>query len=128
MNVIKNIKKNLKAKKPTKIKNLNLLELNLSNIEKYFEILCSILVNLEPLSLRNNDKIKFLHNDSSISLNKLKHLFLDNISFDNEQMIKIDINNLVYSDIRIKEKEVNQMIKIQKKIQNLEELKYYLKN
>lgn len=83
----------------------NLIELNISEI-KQLEIPCSILLNLETLSLRNIYKIKFLNNELNISLNKLKSLYIDNISFDeNNNAIKININNLKYLDLRLIEQD-----------------------
>ena len=80
----------------------NLIELNLSNMED-LELPCSILLNLESLSLIDIYKIKFLSIEENISLNKLKHLYLKNISFNKKNKIKINVNNLKYLDLRIKE-------------------------
>ena len=83
----------------------NLIELNISEI-KYLEIPCSILLNLETLSLRNIYKIKFLSNELNISLNKLKILYIDNISFDeNNNSIKINMNNLKHLHLRLIEQD-----------------------
>ena len=82
----------------------NLIELNISNIEN-LELPCSILSNLETLSLKDVSKIKFLNNKNKLSFNKLQHLYLNNISFDEENKIKINLNNLKYFDLRIKEQE-----------------------
>ena len=82
----------------------NLIELNLSNI-KNLELPCSILLNLESFSLKNISKIKFLTIEDNISLNKLKHLYLNNISFNKENKINININNVKYLDLRIKEQD-----------------------
>ena len=82
----------------------NLIELNIFDI-KNLEIPCSLLVDLETLSLRNIYKIKFLNNELNISLNKLKNLYLDNISFDKNNNIKININNLKYLDLRLIEQD-----------------------
>ena len=85
----------------------NLIELNLSEI-KYLELPCSILAQLETLSLINIYKIKFIKNKSnndSISMNNLKHLYLDNISFEKDNNIKINITNLKYLDLRLKEQD-----------------------
>ena len=38
-------------------------------------------------------------------MNKLKHLYLNNISFDKKNKIKINLNNLKYLDLRIKEQD-----------------------
>ena len=82
----------------------NLIELNISNIEN-LELPCSILSNLETLSLKDVSKIKFLNNKNKLSLNKLQHLYLNNISFDEENKIKISLNNLKYLDLRLKEQD-----------------------
>ena len=82
----------------------NLIELNLSRI-KNLELPCSILLNLESLSLKDISKLKFLSIEENISLNKLKHLYLNNISFKKGKKIKINLNNLKYLDLRIKEQD-----------------------
>ena len=82
----------------------NLIELNISNI-KNLELPCSILLNLETFSLKDISKLKFLNEEENISLNKLKHLYLNNISFDKENKIKISLNNLKYLDLRLKEQD-----------------------
>ena len=38
-------------------------------------------------------------------MNKLEHLYLNNISFNKRNKIKINLNNLKYLDLRIKEQE-----------------------
>ena len=97
---------NISVKDQNKLKNniQNLIELNISDI-KNLEIPCSILINLETLSLRNIYKIKFLNNELNISLNKLKNLYIDNISFDENNKIKININGLNYLDLRLIEQD-----------------------
>jgi len=85
----------------------NLIELNLSN-SKNLELPCSLLLYLETLSIKNISKLKFLNKEKNISLNNLSHLYLDNISFDKENEIKISLNNLKYLDIRLKEQEGDQ--------------------
>lgn len=85
----------------------NLIELNLSN-SKNLELPCSLLLNLETFSLKDISKLKFLNKEKNICLNKLCHLYLDNISFDKENKIKISLNNLKYLDIRLKEQEGDQ--------------------
>ena len=65
---IKNVKK-LNQNMP------NLIELNLSNLNN-IELPCSILLNLESLSLTNVSKIKFLTDESKISLNRLRHFYI----------------------------------------------------
>ena len=71
----------------------NLIELNISNV-KNLELPCSILLNLESLSLKDISKLKFLNKGDNISLNKLRHLYLNNISFDEENKIKISLNKI----------------------------------
>ena len=51
----------------------NLIELNISNV-KNLELPCSILLNLESLSLKDISKLKFLNKGDYINLNKLRHL------------------------------------------------------
>ena len=82
----------------------NLIELNISDI-KNLEIPCSLLLNLETFSLENISKLKFINKEENISLNKLKHLYLNNVSFNKENKIKISLNNLKYLDLRLKEQE-----------------------
>ena len=82
----------------------NLIELNILNV-KNLELPCSILLNLESLSLKDVSKIKFLSNEENISLNKMKHLYLNNISFNKKNKIKINLNNLKYLDVRIIEQD-----------------------
>ena len=99
LEINKNNEKDLNKSFP----NLNILNLyDLENIE----IPCSLLSSLESLSFKNVKNIKFLTNKSNISLNKLKHLYMDNISFgglsENDDL-KIDIKNLEYLDLRVKE-------------------------
>ncbi len=53
-----------------KIQNIN--DLNISDIDK-IELPCSILLNIQKLSL-NNLHIKFISEESNISLNRLIHL------------------------------------------------------
>ena len=112
-----NQKTNTKNQKDIKILNIslksqnllkktapNLIELNISNI-KNLELPCSILLNLETFSLKDISKLKFLNEEENISLNKLRHLYLNNISFDKENKIKISLNNLKYLDLRLKEQD-----------------------
>ena len=49
--------------------------------------------------------MKFLTKEENISLNKLRHLYLNNISFNKENKIKISLTNLKYLDLRIKEQQ-----------------------
>ena len=83
----------------------NLKILNLYDLEN-IEIPCSLLSSLESLSFKNVKNIKFLTNKSNIILNKLKHLYMNNISFgglsENDDL-NIDIKNLEYLDLRVKE-------------------------
>ena len=79
----------------------NLLELNLSNI-KSLEIPCIILTNLQSLSLTKITNIRFITEKPNISLNNLKHLFLNDIYFQENQKIKINLDNLIFLDIRFK--------------------------
>ena len=92
-------KKSFNLKQNQKLKILNLLELNLSNQNDNFEIPCSVLINLESLSLKNISKIKILTKDSNINLKRLKHLSLSNVSF-NKQNIYLKMPNLEYLDIK----------------------------
>ena len=82
----------------------NLIELNLSKIKR-LELPCSILQNLETLSLKDISKIKFISNKDTISLNKLKHLYLDYVSLDDKNKLKINIDNIKYLDLRLKEQD-----------------------
>ena len=83
----------------------DLIELNLSDL-KNIELPCSLLLNLKSLSLKNISELKFVSKDKKISLNNLKHLYLDNISFENNQnLVEINADNLEYLDLRFKEKE-----------------------
>ena len=93
-------KKSFNLKQNPKLKMLNLLELNLSNQNDKFEIPCSVLINLESLSLKNINKIKILTKDSNIYLNKLKNLSLSNVSFNKKQNIYFKMPNLEYLDIK----------------------------
>lgn len=71
----------------------DLIELNLSDL-KNIELPCSLLLNLKSLSLKNISELKFVSKDKKISLNKLKHLYLDNISFENNQnLVEINVDN-----------------------------------
>ena len=65
------------------------------------------MLNLESLSLTKIKDIKFITNESNISLDKLKYLFLNNISIINEQKINFKFDNLIYLDLRMSEKEGN---------------------
>ena len=87
-------------KNPKKMKP-NLLELNLSEIQN-LELYCIILTNLEKLSLNKITHIKFIADSSNITLNKLKYLYLNIISFEENQNININVDNLIYLDIRLK--------------------------
>ena len=71
----------------------NLIELNLSNIKK-LELPCSILLNLESLSVKDISKLQFISKEENIALDKLKHLYLNNISYNKGNKIKITLNNL----------------------------------
>ena len=98
--ILKSHKKSFNLKQNQQLIILNLLELNLSNQNDNFEIPCTVLINLESLSLKNMSKIKILTKDSNITLNKLKHLSLFNVSFNKKQKIKFKIPNLEYLDIK----------------------------
>ena len=90
----------------------NLIELNIS-IFNNLDLPCSILLNLETLSLKHISNLKFISKEENISLDKLKHLYLDNISFHEDNKIKISLNNLNYLDLRLKEKDgYNDLINI----------------
>ena len=83
----------------------DLIELNLSSLIN-IELPCSLLLNLKSLSLKNISELKFVSKDKKISLNKLKHLYLDNISIENNQnLVVINVDNLEYLDLRFKERE-----------------------
>ena len=82
----------------------NLIELNLSKI-KNLELPCSILLKLESLSLKDISKLKLLSIEENISLNKLKHLYLNNVSFNKGNKIKFNLKNLKYLDLRLKEQD-----------------------
>ena len=47
----------------------------------------------------------FMSEEKNLSLNKLKHLYLNNISFHEENKITLILNNLKYIDLRIKERD-----------------------
>ena len=94
----------LKSKNLLEKTSPNLIELNISNI-KNLELPCSILLNLETLSLKDISKLKFLNKEENITLNKLRHLYLNNISFYEGNKIKISLNNLKYLDLRLKEQD-----------------------
>ena len=91
-------------KKSKSIKLPNLIELNLSNL-KNIELPCTLLQNLESLSLTKISDIKFITKESNISLDKLKYLYLNNISFVNDQKINFKFDNLIYLDLRMIEQE-----------------------
>ena len=76
--------------------------LNLYDL-KNIEIPCSLLENLESLSFQNVQNIQLFSLKSHISLDKLKHLYMDNISFEENKNLKIQINNLKYLDLKVKE-------------------------
>ena len=78
----------------------NLSELILDNKEN-LEIPCELLKNLEKLYLFDITNIKIIANNSNISLNKLKYLYLDNVSFEENQEVKLNMENLVYLDLRL---------------------------
>ena len=78
----------------------NLTELILDNIND-MKLPCDNLVNLEKLYLCDVKNIKFISEHSNISLNKLKYIYLDNVTFENDQNIKVTMNNLIYLDLRI---------------------------
>ncbi len=82
----------------------NLIELNISNINN-LELPCSFLLNLETLSLKDISKLKFISEEENISMDKLNHLYLNNVSFHKDNKIKIALNNLNYLDLRLKEQE-----------------------
>ena len=79
----------------------NLIELNLCSIDN-IELPYTILSNLEKLSLENISNLKFLTNESNITLNKLKYFQINNIIISEENVdIKIKMDNLIYLDIRL---------------------------
>ena len=82
----------------------SLIELNLSNLIN-IELPCSLLLNLKSLSLKNISELKFLSKDKKVTLNNLKHLYLDNISFGKNQNLVINTDNLEYLDLRFKERD-----------------------
>ena len=99
LEVNKNNEKDLNKNFP----NLTILNLyDLNNIE----IPCSFLYSIESLCFKNAKNIKFLSSKPNISLNKLKHLYMDNISFAEQSendSLNIEISNLEYLDLRVKE-------------------------
>ena len=102
LKIFENLKK---IKKSPKTKLPNLIELNISN-QNNFELPCIILSNLEILSLKNMYGIKFLSNNySNITLDKLKKLYIDNISFNQNTNLKIKVDNLKYLDLRFNQVE-----------------------
>ena len=78
----------------------NLTELILDNINS-MKLPCDNLINLEKLYLCDVKNIKFISEHSNISLNKLKYIYLDNVIFENDQNIKVTMNDLIYLDLRI---------------------------
>ena len=98
---------NISLKEQNLLKNNipNLIELNISNIIN-LELPCLILLNLESLSLKDISKLKFLNEEENLSLKKIKHLYLNNVSFHEENQIKINLNNLKYLDLRLKEEDI----------------------
>ena len=66
-----------KAEKSPNKKLPNLIELNLCSIDN-IELPYTILSNLEKLSFENISNLKFLTNESNISLNKLKYFQINN--------------------------------------------------
>lgn len=90
-----------KAKKSSNIRLSNLIELNLYSLE-YIELPSIILTNLEKLSLFNISNLKFITNNSNISLSKLKYLELkDTIISEENENLKINADNLIYLDLRL---------------------------
>ena len=90
-----------KAKKSSNIRLSNLIELNLYSLE-YIELPSIILTNLEKLSLINISNLKFITNNSNISLNKLKYLeLIDTIISEDNENLKINADNLIYLDLRL---------------------------
>ena len=85
----------------------NLKELIIDNI-KDLKIPVVLLKNLEKLYLYDVTDIKFESNDTNISLNKLKYLYLDNVSFKSNQKLKISNNNLIYFDLRFEDNAENE--------------------
>jgi len=82
-----------------------LIILNLYDLDN-IEIPCSLLTSIESLYFKDVKNIKFLSSKSNISLNKLKHLCIDNISFgrfSENDNLNIKINNLEYLDLQVKE-------------------------
>ena len=89
-----------KAKKFQKIRIPNLIELNLYSIDN-IELPAIILINLEKLSLININNLKIISDNSNISSNKLKYLKLwDTIISEENENLKINVDNLIYLDIR----------------------------
>ena len=66
----------------------NLLELNLSNL-KSLEISCIILKDLQTMFLTKITNIRFITEEPDISLNNLKHLYLNDIYFQKKQKITV---------------------------------------
>ena len=86
--------------KLVKSKTPNIIELNISDIDK-IKMPCSILLNIQKLILKNIS-IKFISDESNISLNRLIYLKMKNISVKKDKIIKIKMNNLKYLYITIK--------------------------
>ena len=80
----------------TKAELSNLVELNIT--DDSIDIPCEILSNLEILSLQHSH-VKLLSNNSNISLDKLKKLYINNITIEDTDL-KIKVNNLKYLDLR----------------------------
>jgi len=67
---------------------------------KDLKIPVQLFKNLEKLYLYDDTDIKFEIKDTNYSLDKLKYLYLDNVSFKSNQKVKISTNNLIYFDLR----------------------------
>ena len=79
----------------------NLTELILDNRINDMKLPCDNLVNLEKLYLCDVKNIKLISEHSNIFFNKLKYLYLDNVTFEDGQSVKVNMNNLMYLDLRI---------------------------
>ncbi len=86
----------------------NLIELNLYKFNK-IKIPISLLQNLEKLSIKKVNCLSLDYNEKEpiIFLNKLKYLYLDNVSFKINQKLKISTNNLIYFDLRFEDNAEN---------------------
>ena len=79
-----------------------LMELNICNFDD-LEIPCSVLLNLEILSLTCIKGLKFISKENNISLNKLYKLYIDRINIADNQVIHFETKNLKFLDLKLGE-------------------------